>query len=741
MKKESLIFKILTTMITAVLIPFMVVFGMLFYTEWSFRELTNQSSNRVLTQFLFVVDNIMLEASDTVLGIGNNKQCQAYSRFAAYQPEKTMYQALVVRDELTERNNVKYYDIFVYYPQDDQVISAMNGAAPADDYFAANYPSGSYSRDHYKDILQMEISRPHVFSIQGQKDYLCVGMRQSFRGNENRDFVAVLVMRPEYLGGLTLEGQEGDEGVLLIYDRNKDLIVGNTDEADYSIDWYSEENAHKDINADGSEYTIHVQAFSSVDGYCAYAVSTHVFWDTMEQVRIVLIAGLLICLIAGAFAVFRGTKKVYAPIGNVVKEIKNKNLVQTDTASNEMELIREAVSRNVADKHRLNRLNKESAIAQKRKILHALMQESVHSEELSKALETLGVEFLSDCFAVCVVCIRQSGTIDRAQQEFVIENVFTEIAQNDGAGYLADAGDDYYVLLLNFRTSQMEQVDSHRWEEACRFLKNHYDADVAVCFSEMHFGVDEISAAFHEATTAQKYCYLLENKMYIDYAGVKDRKFSYVSSVESKLSRMIVGYLKERDHSIPEEQFVDQVMESYGINEESSIDTVECFKYELIGILHKAIAAYGGSDQSSEMLEDMMRSQSLTGFRNKLIAVMKMCMANRQVYSKTQDLCKKVEDYIKEFYSDSQLSMDLIGQKVHMSPYYLSKLFKAERGISVPSYIARVRIDEAKKQLRETNKSIVKIAEETGFMSSTVFIRNFRKAEGVTPGVYRSMKE
>lgn len=741
MKKGSLVSKIVLTLVTAVLIPFLVVFGLLFYTEWSTQELINQSSDRVLSQFLFVVDNTMLEAFNTALSIGNNKQCQTYAQYAAHQPERTTFQTIVVRDELSERNNVKYCDILVYYPKDDMVISAVNGAAAADDYFAANYPSGSYTREHFQSILEMEVARPHLFQLEGEQNYLCVGMRQIFSGNENRDFVVVLVMRPEYISGLTLDDQQNNKGNLLIYDRNKTLIFGSEDKSSYSIDWYDGTNARKDGSAKDGEYTIHVQEFSSMDGYCAYALSTNMFWATIEQTRMVLIVGLLFCLTMGVFVVFRGTKKVYAPIKDVVKEIKNENLVSADFVSDEMELIKEAITSNRDDKHLLDQLNKENAVTKKRKTVYSLLQGDVRTEDWESVLKSHGITFLSDYFAVTIICINHPGSIEKKQQDFVIENVFSEIAQQQGAGYIAQIGDDRYILLVNIRTAEDLDIDVSLWETGCAFLAENYEASVSVYSSQIHLGIEEIPFAFREALAAEKYRYLLEDARYISYASIKDREFNYVSSVESKLSRMVIGYLKERTHSVSEEEFVFQIMQTYGISAESSMDTVDCFKYEMLSVLHKAMATCNHPEQSSEMLDEMIHSRSLEDFRKKLEEIIRMLLNYRQDSSKTQDLCKKIADYIHAKYSDAELSMESIGGQVHMSPYYASKLFKAEYGVSVSTYIAKIRIDQAKKALRETDKSIAKIAEETGFLSSTVFIRTFKKTEGITPGVYRSIKE
>ena len=60
--------------------------------------------------------------------------------------------------------------------------------------------------------------------------------------------------------------------------------------------------------------------------------------------------------------------------------------------------------------------------------------------------------------------------------------------------------------------------------------------------------------------------------------------------------------------------------------------------------------------------------------------------------------------------------------------------------MSISDFLAKVRIQMAKEQLRSTDHNIRMIAEECGFLSSNVFIRVFKKWEGITPGAYREQE-
>jgi len=82
-----------------------------------------------------------------------------------------------------------------------------------------------------------------------------------------------------------------------------------------------------------------------------------------------------------------------------------------------------------------------------------------------------------------------------------------------------------------------------------------------------------------------------------------------------------------------------------------------------------------------------------------------------------------------------------IGAAMNMQGNHLSRIFKERYGMTLINYVATVRIKQAKKLIRECNMSVQEMAEECGFLSATVFIRTFKKKEGITPGKYKELVE
>ena len=83
------------------------------------------------------------------------------------------------------------------------------------------------------------------------------------------------------------------------------------------------------------------------------------------------------------------------------------------------------------------------------------------------------------------------------------------------------------------------------------------------------------------------------------------------------------------------------------------------------------------------------------------------------------------------------LSLEEVAENVHVSPYYLSHLFREKLGVTFVEYVTGVRMEMAKNYLLHTRLPIAAIAEKLGYDDAGYFGKVFRKYTGETPKSFR----
>ena len=92
--------------------------------------------------------------------------------------------------------------------------------------------------------------------------------------------------------------------------------------------------------------------------------------------------------------------------------------------------------------------------------------------------------------------------------------------------------------------------------------------------------------------------------------------------------------------------------------------------------------------------------------------------------------------YIQEHYQEN-LRLEDIGAAVHIGRSLALQIFQQGIHQAPVSYLIAFRLKQAARLLTSTEKTVSRIAEETGFESSTYFCRKFKELYGMTPRDYR----
>ena len=117
----------------------------------------------------------------------------------------------------------------------------------------------------------------------------------------------------------------------------------------------------------------------------------------------------------------------------------------------------------------------------------------------------------------------------------------------------------------------------------------------------------------------------------------------------------------------------------------------------------------------------------------------RIALGLQTVEPKTNDAIKIVCDYINSNFSEN-ITLEHLAGISHFSEGYLSRLFHQQTGETISFYIGKVRIANAVKMLKYSNKSVSDIAISCGFGNVAHFHRMFKKHIGFTPLEIRNGK-
>jgi two-component system response regulator YesN len=109
--------------------------------------------------------------------------------------------------------------------------------------------------------------------------------------------------------------------------------------------------------------------------------------------------------------------------------------------------------------------------------------------------------------------------------------------------------------------------------------------------------------------------------------------------------------------------------------------------------------------------------------------------AARRVESRIVVLAKRA---IHERFTDPAFSLETASARAGVSKNHLSFEFSRETGETFTAYVARVRIDEAKRLLATTQLLVYEVGVQVGYPSVEHFSRVFKKLTGVSPARFRA---
>lgn len=258
--------------------------------------------------------------------------------------------------------------------------------------------------------------------------------------------------------------------------------------------------------------------------------------------------------------------------------------------------------------------------------------------------------------------------------------------------------------------------------------------------SEKEHDIRELKKAYEQAVTALKYHFLYPRRPIILYEKVKEKPD--VSSLPVDLINKISNMLgTERENEIKVN--LKQVM-NFDVITNSNINYLENLNREINETILKGFFKRLGEESIAtfELLNKMNDIYNFDNFHEYFHALEDLLMRiheyNKQlksVYSEQKYMDRAIA-YIRENYH-KDLNLAVVANYISLNYSYFSHMFKEYIGKNFVDYLKMVRVESAKKLLKETDFKILEISEMVGYKNPKQFARVFREVEGISPKEYR----
>ena len=730
-KNKSYYYKFLTSFAIIISIFIVMVLFIFSLSQNLIREQILLSSQNTLYQFYQRVDEVLGEAKEICVTVLNNSDNQFNSKQIIDTSQKKAYYVWKISEQLKFYTGKKYFDIFEYYPNEDYVVSAANASAGTELFCDVFYgDKNGETEKEFRKIANSTSGKPVLLRMKKEdgSSYLCVAMRQTSYKNEKYDYVIVVVLNPDYVSGL-LDKVEGERYNSL------SLITNEQEEFLYSTDDFVFYN-----NFVEQDYFIQKQQSKVMDLQYIHAVPRGYFWSKLVSLYVVCCTGILTMLALGILLALKQSRRVYQPVKDIIEELQRYTSISYDHQENtEFEFIESLFQKEKSEKIALNKnINKSKEYKRKNFVWALLNGSSEFTEKIEMVFEENGVVLCYDCFCVVLLRVEDYYEMSNELTTFVLTNVFEELCNQEGRGYVTSLSDKKYAVLINMGRGMDEHRILEKISGGKAFLQQHYNLNMTISLSTVKEDISGIHEAYKEAEAAMEYRYLLGKESVICYRDITTREFTSLKPPKSAMYHMVVDALDCSAEKEDMVQLVDDILETNGIDEEKSIETVRCFEFETVSMLYGVLLKEGLWDLAwKEQITNLLRQETLEGFKEYLAEMLLKLHKEKTSREENEDICDRVKKHIEEHFGDEQLSRTQLGEIFGVAPGYLSKIFKEKYKLTIPEFIAGVRVENAKWQLDHTDYPVQEIAKRNGFVNSASFIRTFKRQEGVAPGTYR----
>ncbi len=467
----------------------------------------------------------------------------------------------------------------------------------------------------------------------------------------------------------------------------------------------------------------------------------------VQFVFAIIIFGLLF------FILFRYV--LYQPVGKLVREVTGSD--DSGVKGNELQYLAGQFKDLKTDRELLN-----SAIMKNKEKLRELFEMRIirsavsTTEEWDEYVKVLNLkEYAFYAVIAIVLDLKDKENMEEDINEDAIclqlsENLPEELKADPWLPLIYDSCTLTCIFAAESEEELMEKISSY-YEKLKKYVSESSGFDIQMGVSEVHTRRNHIGRAYHESV----YALTMDTEEKDNESHGKDKMAGgdcrfYIKPAPSagqdinlkRYEKDICDALKSLDKGTCYrllDEFTDNV-KLIGDPTASSVYLISMLDCIMIQALDMQIDM---SNICPDGLHTLYRNIMDVGEISRMRKNMKKMLIDpifkariELLENSSYNMMARIEQKLSD--TKGNITLNQCADELNVTPTYIWKIMKAERGKTFSEYQEEYKIEEAKKLL-QTGKSVSEIAEILGYTNAQNFIRFFSKGTGLTPGKYRKL--
>lgn len=721
----------------------------------------NESNVHILNNYASYIDSITNRITSEVPTVFTDEELTEFGKLS--QGTTTQFKFELANSNYDRRilsfsDYLKNY--YIYFPESNMIFT-LGGFMDTDRFFDAKYMESMLSEDDWVNDILLSNSVTLVPLVSNENKtsiFFTYPLTDKYTGVHIYTIVAELNI-DRMATECTL-----DNG-FVICDNKGNLVSGRDNKfMKYlsQIDLFNNASAGTELDIQGTDYVFN-STKSGVLPICYVTITPKdEYWQERSNVWWFMSIAICFSILIGVIIILYIVKKNNEPIQKILK-LFSSGTKESDTYYDSYRYLFDSVSNTLAENNiYATKIEEQSRIIKKNILTDILNGKVCDKDAYCKLLNLAGVNWDKECFAVIALLPNYQEEIKfksedtpfddlskKSAAEFITTRICYEIMLNWYTPEFFNLN-NLIVCIINITKNESQYLNERLetiFNEALRIQKSTYGFEFIASVSSVKSNIDDLFDAYSEAVFSIEYASASNNNI-VFYSNLNHHNVQsgfYTMETEQQIINCleIENYEKCR-------QIVEKVLFKLELSNTSAESTL-LFACDIINTFYNHNMQPNADNKAKSYLKQGLNEIMEKHFSKPSIILNTMTSIDKYISyieSSSQGGISgsalpssnnntKVREFIDSNYDDPELCVNKLGEIFGMNSSYLSKRFKEQHGIVPSDYIAKCRINAAKKLLKSTNKTNAEIAELVGYSNTRTFLRAFSGAEGMTPQKYR----